>query len=331
MKALPLYYENVKLSIDKKKCQNFRKAMFVMSSSTSEYVTSEEPLFKSLMVRGECSSELRIIGYAKYGPVLDGPVIEPLGFSIDAEESNGKSPKQMRCLSRLEKKRLVKDVVGKHKPMILFLQETKLDTFDNRVEDGEVMRQACDGWKRCKANGFYGFVLSTKIRSTKVHMKRYILSRKKRPYLPRNVAWSPPTGVALKFNVDGLARGNPRNAGLCGVIRDNSGKVLGLFSAFVRTLDSNSTELLAIHMAASLCALFENLVDTEIEIVNDSKVTVSWVNSRSMGCLKYVNLIYDIRNCLSSLSNMWVIFNSRASNSFADSLAKQGSAMERTV
>ncbi|KAK2635226.1 hypothetical protein Ddye_030018 [Dipteronia dyeriana] len=59
---------------------------------------------------------------------------------------------------------------------------------------------------------------------------------------------------ALKFNVDGWARENLGNAGIGGVLRDNSGKVLGWFSSFVNVKDSNMAELLAIHKAVSLCA-----------------------------------------------------------------------------
>ncbi|KAK1562612.1 hypothetical protein Q3G72_014800 [Acer saccharum] len=142
------------------------------------------------------------------------------------------------------------------------------------------------------------------------------------------VAWSPPIGSALKFNVDGSARGNPGNAGVGGVLRDNSGKVLGLFSASVGMLDSNSAELLAIHKAVSLCTMSVYLHGVEIEIVSDSFVVVDWVNSSGVGCLEHVNTIFDIRNALANLGNTRVIFNPRSSNTFADALSKNGSALK---
>ncbi|KAK3224902.1 hypothetical protein Dsin_004764 [Dipteronia sinensis] len=40
--------------------------------------------------------------------------------------------------------------------------------------------------------------------------------------------WTPPNDEALRFNVDGSARGSPGNAGVGGVLKDKSGKVLGL-------------------------------------------------------------------------------------------------------
>ncbi|KAK3218848.1 hypothetical protein Dsin_012818 [Dipteronia sinensis] len=104
--------------------------------------------------------------------------------------------------------------------------------------------------------------------------------------------WLPPTGDALKVNVDGSARGNPGSAGIGGVMRDNSGKVL---------------------------------IGKKIDIVSDSKVAVSWVNSEGIGILKHVETIFNIRNMLCILGNTQVIFNSRDSNYFVDTPAKKGS------
>ncbi|KAK3231507.1 hypothetical protein Dsin_003388 [Dipteronia sinensis] len=106
--------------------------------------------------------------------------------------------------------------------------------------------------------------------------------------------WIRPTGFGLKFNVVGSARENPGNAGIGGVLRDNLGNVLGLFADHVGILDSNSAEILAIHRGVSLCAQTDSLVGNEIDIISDSKVAVSWENSKGLGSLKYVNLIYDI-------------------------------------
>ncbi|KAK2651427.1 hypothetical protein Ddye_011283 [Dipteronia dyeriana] len=135
-------------------------------------------------------------------------------------------------------------------------------------------------------------------------------------------------GLGLKFNVDGSARGNPGNAGIGGVFRDNYGKVLSLFSDHIGTLDSISVEILAIHRAVTLCVEMTSLVGREIDIVSDFKVAVTWINSKGMGNLNHVKTIYEICNLLYHLGHTRVIFNSRASNSFADSLAKKGSAME---
>ncbi|KAK3197919.1 hypothetical protein Dsin_021334 [Dipteronia sinensis] len=87
--------------------------------------------------------------------------------------------------------------------------------------------------------------------------------------------WNPPNGGAFKFNVDGSARGSPGNAGIGRVLRNNSGKVLGLFSNYVGINYSNSAEILEIHRPVSLCAHYNSLIGKEIDIVSDSKVAVA--------------------------------------------------------
>lgn len=47
--------------------------------------------------------------------------------------------------------------------------------------------------------------------------------------------WIPPTSKALKFNVDGSARGSPGLAGMGGVLRDEREKILCLFFLFSRS------------------------------------------------------------------------------------------------
>ncbi|KAK3170499.1 hypothetical protein Dsin_032530 [Dipteronia sinensis] len=65
--------------------------------------------------------------------------------------------------------------------------------------------------------------------------------------------WIPPIEGAFKFNVDGSSRGNPGSAGIGGVLRDSSGKILGSFSLNVGYQDEITAELLAIHKAVNLC------------------------------------------------------------------------------
>ncbi|KAK3231753.1 hypothetical protein Dsin_003634 [Dipteronia sinensis] len=102
--------------------------------------------------------------------------------------------------------------------------------------------------------------------------------------------WIHPSFGAWKFNLDGSARGKPGPSGIGGVIRDFRVQVLGLFSSFVGIQDSNTAK------ACMLCASSLALRNKKITIVSDSKIAVSWVNDKtSIGSLKHVNLIYDIR------------------------------------
>ncbi|KAK3206452.1 hypothetical protein Dsin_020498 [Dipteronia sinensis] len=136
------------------------------------------------------------------------------------------------------------------------------------------------------------------------------------------------TGVSrrIKFNVDGSVRGKPGPAGIERVLRDSNGKVICLFSKFVSVTDSNTVELWAIRKAVQLCITNPNLKDRDIAVISDSKVAVAWVNSEEVGNVAHMNTIYEIRNCMRSKCSIEVLYESRAFNSFADSLAKMGSS-----
>ncbi|KAK3229711.1 hypothetical protein Dsin_001592 [Dipteronia sinensis] len=139
--------------------------------------------------------------------------------------------------------------------------------------------------------------------------------------------WVPPSSYGLKFNVDDSALGKPGMAGIRGVLRDSNGKVLCLFFNCIGVQDSNSAEILAIHKACALCVSIPSFVGSNIEIVSDSMVVVSWINNGDVGSLKHVNNIYDIRGNLELLGGTVVHFSSRASNFFSDKLAKMGSSL----
>ncbi|KAK3220514.1 hypothetical protein Dsin_014484 [Dipteronia sinensis] len=130
-------------------------------------------------------------------------------------------------------------------------------------------------------------------------------------------------GVAVS---DGSARGNPGEAGIGGVLRNNSSRILGLFSLYVGIKDSSLAEILAIHRAATLCSQSASLRNKVIDIVSDSSEAVSWVNTEGPGNLEFLNIIYETRHAMSLLGNTTVSYNPRSSNTLADSLAKHGSA-----
>ncbi|KAK1557204.1 hypothetical protein Q3G72_020029 [Acer saccharum] len=70
-----------------------------------------------------------------------------------------------------------------------------------------------------------------------------------------------------------------------------------------------------------------SLSGRNIEFSSDSKTAASWVNCLDgIGSFNHVNFIYDIRNILQLNPGFVVKFSSRSTNSFADDLAKQGSA-----
>ena len=144
-------------------------------------------------------------------------------------------------------------------------------------------------------------------------------------------AWVPPVLGALKFNVDGSSRGTLGLAGIGGVLRNSRGMVLCLFSLFVGFQNSITAELMAIGKACYLCVSNHSLQGIEIEIISDSLVAVNWINSDSVDSLAYANLVYDIRDQMRNHGSLSIRFFSRASNSYADSLAKKGSNKEGDI
>ncbi|KAK3184724.1 hypothetical protein Dsin_032010 [Dipteronia sinensis] len=136
--------------------------------------------------------------------------------------------------------------------------------------------------------------------------------------------WIPPIVIALKFNVDGSARGSLGLAGIGGVHRDHKRNVLCIFSANVGFQDAITIEILAIARACKLYVSRPELIGRDIAVVRDSKVAVSWVNSGGIGSIKHVQTIYDFRKHLNSLGKVCVMFSLRASNSVADMLVKNG-------
>ncbi|KAK4854076.1 hypothetical protein QYF36_018599 [Acer negundo] len=133
----------------------------------------------------------------------------------------------------------------------------------------------------------------------------------------------PPDVESLKFNVDGAARGSPKAAGSGGVSRDYNRKVLCSFSSFAGHQCAKYVEILAILRACQLCASQPSLSWKNIIIISDLSDVVSWVNDARLGKLCYLNYILEIRQWISTMGNVSVIFNSRVSNFFADSLAKR--------
>ncbi|KAK3218061.1 hypothetical protein Dsin_012031 [Dipteronia sinensis] len=103
------------------------------------------------------------------------------------------------------------------------------------------------------------------------------------------------------------------------------------YGEFVGSQDIISAEILAIARACHLTASRPELEGKRIIFESDSKMAVSWINSRDLGSWVHSHLILDIRSLLGSLGQACVEFSSRDSNSFADVLAKKGAAGEVDV
>ncbi|KAK3212503.1 hypothetical protein Dsin_017209 [Dipteronia sinensis] len=115
------------------------------------------------------------------------------------------------------------------------------------------------------------------------------------------ISWKLPSTNAMKFNMDGSARDDLGNDGIGGVLRNNLGQILGLFSQFVGIGNSSFAKIVGIQKATSLWSQSTSLIDKDIDIVSDSSEAVSWMNTNGPGNLVHMHKILEIRHCLSIL------------------------------
>ncbi|KAK2661752.1 hypothetical protein Ddye_000326 [Dipteronia dyeriana] len=113
-----------------------------------------------------------------------------------------------------------------------------------------------------------------------------------------------PYDADLCFFVDGSVHGNPRVAGISGVLRDSHGKFLCLFSLYIGVLDPILVEVFAIHRVCQLLASNHSIIHRKITIFSDSSSAASWINGEDFGNFKLVGLIQDIRQFQASPVNI---------------------------
>ncbi|PWA95600.1 hypothetical protein CTI12_AA049650 [Artemisia annua] len=92
-----------------------------------------------------------------------------------------------------------------------------------------------------------------------------------------NQQWRLPDVGSLKFNVDGAARGKLGSTGMGGLLRNNCGVVVAIFSIPLGVLDSNVVEVMAIK---ETCRMVNEKLDWSspgIIVESDSLNAVSWV------------------------------------------------------
>ncbi|KAL4319757.1 hypothetical protein GQ457_18G011010 [Hibiscus cannabinus] len=88
-------------------------------------------------------------------------------------------------------------------------------------------------------------------------------------------SWVLPSPGALQFNVDGSMFGIERKAGCGGVLRNDTGRILAIFSGPLGNRDSTEAELLAIRHALVMLSESEWRSCPCVIIESDSMVVVS--------------------------------------------------------
>ena len=125
----------------------------------------------------------------------------------------------------------------------------------------------------------------------------------------------------LKFNVDGTARGKRGQQvfGEWGVLCNDKGVILCVFSESVGVRDSNEAEVLAILEALRI---FSRSLQGRLIVGSDSSNGISWVMNSTVKPWKFQFFLNEIKEFASSHS---VVFSHviRTANGLVDPLAKQ--------
>ncbi|KAL4360531.1 hypothetical protein GQ457_04G030100 [Hibiscus cannabinus] len=135
--------------------------------------------------------------------------------------------------------------------------------------------------------------------------------------------WNFPHFGFVKFNIDGAVKGSYGLAGIGGVLRDHSGKILAEFSKSIGFADPTSAEILAIKEALITFASSEWNKKVELIIETDCETAVFWINNPNTTPFTFKDLVNE---CLSIGSNLYwkLCWTRREGNVKADRLAKAG-------
>ncbi|XVF21119.1 hypothetical protein REPUB_Repub12eG0063000 [Reevesia pubescens] len=136
--------------------------------------------------------------------------------------------------------------------------------------------------------------------------------------------WSAPLHGLLKLNIDGSTLGKPGLTGISGLLRNEFGERLLVFSKSVGVTDSNKTEFLAIIEAFSIFSISKWAGSFGLIVESDSSNAVKWFNGHETipwKLKKLCPLIDSLKNVVLKWKVQHVF---RESNDLADGLTKVG-------
>lgn len=140
-----------------------------------------------------------------------------------------------------------------------------------------------------------------------------------------NSSWSPPPPNLLKWNVDASLNNRDMNSAIGGVLRNEKGDFLCLFSAPAPLMEINNAEVLAIFRAIQITSSSETRLPCQDFIIeSDSLNAVTWCNSPNSGPWNLNFQLNYIRNAMKGSPSFTIIHHVRDANHVADALAKQG-------
>ena len=138
-------------------------------------------------------------------------------------------------------------------------------------------------------------------------------------------SWSPPPPSYYKWNVDASMNNVIPNSAIGGVLRNENGAFLCIFSAPTPPMEINNAEVFAIHRAIQITLRNTSRINAEKFIIeSDSLNAVKWCNTPNSGPWNLNFQLNFIRNAMRSSPSFSIVHHVRESNHVADALAKQG-------
>lgn len=155
------------------------------------------------------------------------------------------------------------------------------------------------------------------------------LKMKARHISERQAFWQPPPHGFLKFNIDGASKGNPRDVGYQGVIRDEESNIKVIFHSHLGRETNNMAELMAIEQGIDILidhnlhnAIIE--ADSELKINSVKRISIGTTPDKVSNHWRLSQVYHRIQSHLRILRTLSFVHVHRDANGVAEQLANEG-------
>lgn len=143
--------------------------------------------------------------------------------------------------------------------------------------------------------------------------------------IPKEICWMPPQVGGFKWNVDASFNPSLNRAAIGGVLRNNNGDFICIFSTPIPPMEINNAEVNAIYRALQITIGSLHKVQPEnLVIESDSLNAVKWCTASEGGPWNLNFHFNFIRNIQQRYPSLLITHQVRSANHVADSFAKQG-------
>eukprot|EP00253_Pinus_taeda_P013096 PITA_13096 len=141
--------------------------------------------------------------------------------------------------------------------------------------------------------------------------------------------WQPPSQGFVKFNIDGTSKGNSREAGYGGVMRDEEGNIQVIFHSYLGRATNNIAELMAMELCLETLLKYNihNVIieaDSELVINLVKRINVGAAPEKISGHWWLLQVYQRIQSHLRVLRTLRLVHVRRESNKVVNWLANEG-------